>query len=189
MAGMTSGNPKNTWWILGAVVVMSGLMLVAARGSKNLPSPTQTMTRAGASTLAVGSKAPHFSVTTIDGQQYSLASLRGKVVILFAMFANCADCIPEGQVLSQVQRAYASKGVIVLGVDIVAGEPVALLQQYRSVGHITIPLVPYTDYIVRDYELTQPDMTYIIGQDGSVKHKNPLALSYAEFQRELANVL
>jgi peroxiredoxin len=189
MAGMTRGNPKNNWWILGAVVMMSGLMLVTARSSKNLLSPAQPMARADISTLAVGSKAPNFSVTTIDGQHYSSASLRGKVVILFAMFANCADCIPEGQVLSQVQHAYASKGVTVLGVDIVAGEPVALLQQYRSVGHITIPLAPYTDDIVRDYRLTQPDMTYIIGQDGTVKHKNPRALSYAEFQRELESLL
>jgi cytochrome oxidase Cu insertion factor (SCO1/SenC/PrrC family) len=88
------------WWILGALPVLIVMVLVDARGDNatSAQSSRQTVTSA----LAAGSTAPPFRLTTIDGQGYSSASLRGNTVILFAMFASCADCIPEGQVLSQV---------------------------------------------------------------------------------------
>jgi peroxiredoxin len=170
-------------WILGVLTVLIVMVLLAAGGDKatSAQSARQTVVPAA----AVGSPAPPFRLTTIDGQQYSLASLRGRTVILFAMFASCADCIPEGKTLSQIQQAYAGKGVTILGVDIVAEESVDALRQYQRVGHITIPLAAYSTEVVRHHQLVQPDMTYVIGRDGIIKYKNARALSYADFQQEL----
>lgn len=173
------------WWILGVLVVLGVMVLVATRGGTAANLSAQSVRQTTPSALGVGSTAPLFRLTTIDGQQYSSASLRGKVVILFAMFASCADCIPEGQTLSQVQQTYSSKGVTVLGVDIVREESVQALQQYQRVGHITIPLAAYSAEVVQPYQLVQPDMTYVIGRDGIIKYKNMQSLSYADFQREL----
>lgn len=175
--------PPRHWWILGAVTLLIVIVLIAPRGDKatSAQSVRQTVT----SVLAVGSTAPPFRLTTIDGQQHSSASLRGSTVILFAMFASCADCIPEGQMLTQIQQAYAGKGVTILGVDIVAGESVDALRQYQRVGHITIPLAAYSREVVQEYQLVQPDMTYVIGRDGIIRYKNMRALGYADFQREL----
>jgi len=75
--------------------------------------------------------------------------------------------------------------VIILGVDMVAQESVDALRQYQRVGHITIPLAAYSSEVVHQYQLVQPDMTYVIGRDGIVKYKNMRALGYADFQREL----
>lgn len=47
--------------------------------------------------LVPGSVAPGFHLTAVDGRRYSSEALKGRPVILFAMFANCADCIPQGQ--------------------------------------------------------------------------------------------
>ena len=174
------------WWILGVLVVLGVMVRVATRGgtAANLSAQSVRQTPTP-SALGVGSTAPLFRLTTIDGQHYSTASLRGKIVILFAMFASCADCIPEGQTLSQVQQTYSSRGVTVLGVDIVREESVQALRQYQRVGHITIPLAAYSAEVVQQYQLVQPDMTYVIVRDGTIKYKNMQSLSYADFQRKL----
>ena len=177
-------NLSRCWLILGLALLAGIAMLAAGVGkAPRVPAEGAVQTRLSAPTI--GSMAPAFRLTTIDGQQYSSASLRGKVVILFAMFASCADCIPQGQTLSQVQQTYSSKGLTVLGVDIVRDESVQALRQYQRVGHITIRLAAYSAEVVQPYQLVQPDMTYVIGRDGIIKYKNMQSLSYADFQREL----
>ena len=176
---------RRYWWTLGLFLLTGIAMMASARTDMAPPLAAEGAVQARPSAPVVGSVAPALHLTTIDGQQYSSATLRGKVVILFAMFASCADCIPQGQTLSQVQQTYSSKGVTVLGVDIVPEESVQALRQYLRVGHITIPLAAYTAAVVQPYQLVQPDMTYVIGRDGIVKYKNMQSRSYADFQREL----
>src|SRR5215472_7436421 len=126
-----------SWRVPGVLAIVIVITPLAARGNNAANLFVQSTGQTVTSVPVVGSTAPPFHLTTIDGQQYSSASLRGKTVILFAMFASCADCIPQGQTLSRIQHAYAGKGVIILGVDMVAQESVDALRQYQRVGHIT----------------------------------------------------
>ena len=172
-------NTRRSWRLLSVLGLVGLAMLDGGVGT------TERLVAEGAVAPAVGSIAPPFRLTTIDGRDYTSASLRGKVVILFAMFASCADCIPQGQTLSQVQQTYSRNGVSVLGVDIVREESVQALRQYQRVGQITIPLAAYSADVVQQYQLVQPDMTYVIGRDAIIRFKNTRPLRYADFQREL----
>lgn len=62
--------------------------------------------------------APHFDLGRLDGGgNLSLASLRGKVVVLNFWASWCAPCKSEAPRLEAAWKRYRSRGVVVVGVD------------------------------------------------------------------------
>lgn len=64
-----------------------------------------------------GDKAPSFSLTTDQGRSITPSSFGGKLLVLNFWASWCPPCIQEEPSLQAFQRAYASKGVVVLGVS------------------------------------------------------------------------
>jgi peroxiredoxin len=60
-------------------------------------------------------KAAEFVIHMPDGKEVLLSSYRGKTVVLALMFTTCPHCQKNAQVLSDIQKEYANKGVQVLG--------------------------------------------------------------------------
>ena len=62
-------------------------------------------------TVSLG-KAPDFSLTSIDGEELSLAKLKGKIVVLNFWFLGCAPCLAEIPNLNGLVKEFAGKGVV-----------------------------------------------------------------------------
>jgi thiol-disulfide isomerase/thioredoxin len=63
-------------------------------------------------------KTPELRLTDLDGKQWDLASLRGKVVVLNFWAAWCGPCVEELPVLNELASGEATRGkVVVLGVN------------------------------------------------------------------------
>ncbi|MDE1925412.1 MAG: TlpA family protein disulfide reductase [Patescibacteria group bacterium] len=139
--------------------------------------------------LAVGELAPSFTVQSIDGKSFSLAEHKGKPVIIFGMFGGCGECIPTGETLNKIQKDYAAKGVSVLAIDILNGEPLSTLEQYRDYIKADFPLVVYSDSVVRAYNLTAPEITYVIDANGNIADINLSALNYQQYKDELDKII
>lgn len=56
--------------------------------------------------------APAFSVTSLDGEKFELAALRGKVVVLNFWFTGCAPCVAEFGRLNGLVDRFGKKGVV-----------------------------------------------------------------------------
>jgi cytochrome c biogenesis protein CcmG/thiol:disulfide interchange protein DsbE len=62
--------------------------------------------------------APAFSMPRVEGGgKLSLASLRGKVVVLNFWASDCVPCVKEQAMLNDAAQHWAGKGVVFLGVD------------------------------------------------------------------------
>jgi cytochrome c biogenesis protein CcmG/thiol:disulfide interchange protein DsbE len=62
--------------------------------------------------------APAFSMPQVVGDaKVSLASLKGKVVVLNFWASDCVPCMKEQKMLNAAARHWAGKGVVFLGVD------------------------------------------------------------------------
>ncbi len=137
---------------------------------------------------SIGKQAPDFTLTDLDGKQYSLKDMQGKVVILFGMAGWCGECIIEGQALTKIQQDYAGK-VQVVGVAFTPGDTKSSLQQYEQIGKINIPLAFDTDAVNQKYHLINLDTTYIINQQGIISYKSEQAMNYDQIKQQIDKLL
>jgi peroxiredoxin len=56
--------------------------------------------------------APAFSVTSLEGEKFELAALRGKVIVLNFWFIGCAPCVAEFGELNGLVKEFKNKGVV-----------------------------------------------------------------------------
>ena len=66
--------------------------------------------------FAAGATAPAFTAEKLDGGSLSLASLRGRVVLLNFWGVSCPPCRIEMPELQAMHRRLAGRGLVVLGV-------------------------------------------------------------------------
>jgi len=63
----------------------------------------------------LGKQALPFNVTDINGNNYSLEGLRGKVIVLNFWFVECKPCVLEMPELNKLVEKYKNKEVVFLG--------------------------------------------------------------------------
>src|SRR5437867_2437021 len=60
-------------------------------------------------------KSPEFTVNDPSGKQILISTLKGKIVVMPFMFTTCPHCQREAQMLTKLQKEFASQGVVMLG--------------------------------------------------------------------------
>jgi cytochrome c biogenesis protein CcmG, thiol:disulfide interchange protein DsbE len=113
-----------------------------------------------------GHKAPAFTLTTFDGKKISLASLKGKVVLLNFWASWCVSCKDEAAFLEKAWQQYSSRSdVVFLGVawtDIDA-KAKGYISQY-GITYINGP--DLGTRISQAYRTTGVPETYTINRNG-----------------------
>jgi thiol-disulfide isomerase/thioredoxin len=64
-----------------------------------------------------GKPAPAFQVATYDGKTVDSASLAGKPYLLYFWFTNCPPCLKTSPLLAELDKAYAGKGLQIVGIN------------------------------------------------------------------------
>jgi cytochrome c biogenesis protein CcmG/thiol:disulfide interchange protein DsbE len=114
----------------------------------------------------VGQRAPAFSLQRLNGSgDTSLASLRGKTVVLNFFASWCGPCKQEAPVLEQVWRDYRSRGVVVLGID--TNDEASEARRFISARGVTYPTVGGAGYgLLGKYGIGNLPGTYVLNRDG-----------------------
>lgn len=88
-----------------------------------------------------GRATPALALTDLDGRQWKLRELRGKVVVVNFWATWCEPCIEELRYLSELARREDYRGrLVVLGVNF--KESASLLRQVAVARDIAYPVLP-----------------------------------------------
>jgi cytochrome c biogenesis protein CcmG, thiol:disulfide interchange protein DsbE len=86
---------------------------------------------------SVGHAAPSLVVQQLDGHEFDLAKLRGKVVLVNVWATWCSPCRLEMPTLNAFYRRYRSRGLVLLGLSI--DEPSDLAQVGKVMRQFSYP--------------------------------------------------
>ncbi|GAC1319238.1 MAG: hypothetical protein NVS2B16_02620 [Chloroflexota bacterium] len=112
--------------------------------------------------------APALVLPTLHGRTVSLASLRGKVVVLNFWATWCTACASEIPRLSRWYPQVARRGILVLGIDV--QEDAAAVRAYARKYGISYPiLLDASGTITARYDAAGLPKTVVVDQQGVVQ--------------------
>jgi cytochrome c biogenesis protein CcmG/thiol:disulfide interchange protein DsbE len=146
--------------ILSGAVLLGILLLVFV-----FASPSYRQGEAG----VAGKVPPDFSFT-LDGKPATLATLRGKIVVLNFWATWCPPCLDETPSLNHLQSNIAPLGGVVLGVSVDDNQ--AAYEKFLREQHVVFPTFRDTSKSINvRYGTTVFPETYILGRDGRMLRK------------------
>jgi peroxiredoxin len=120
-------------------------------------------------TLTQKPAAPQISLSTLDGKQVALESLRGKVVLINFWATSCPGCVKEMPQIADTWRKYHKRGLEVVAVAM-SYDPPEYVRNYTRQNAL-----PFTVALDADGKAAQAfnqvkltPTTFIIGKDGHI---------------------
>jgi peroxiredoxin len=132
------------------------LVLMAVAGS--LAAGTAPVPAKGP---AVPRKADEFVFNNVDGPQRLLSMYKGKTIVLALMYTTCPHCQKTAQLLTQVQKEYAAKGVQILVAVFDKGAAGRVQQFNRELG-LNFPVGYSEQGPVLEFLKLPPDDPYFV---------------------------
>ncbi|MEO6062445.1 MAG: TlpA disulfide reductase family protein [Thermoflexales bacterium] len=153
---------RSAWRGLAVLILVAGVgWAYATRPQSGATAPASASTR-------VGAPAPEITLLMLSGETRTLTDLRGKVVVLNFWATWCGPCRAEMPALAEIQTQYASRGVIVIGVN--QREDAGSIRRYLdSIGvDFQIALDPMGESN-RQYRVLGLPTTYLIDRQGVIR--------------------
>ncbi|MBE3588769.1 MAG: redoxin domain-containing protein [Thermoanaerobacteraceae bacterium] len=171
--------------ILAVVIIcVLGALLWSARGEKPANTPGAGAPRAGGEEqksgqtgTEVGQVAPDFSLGTPEGKTVSLASLRGKPVMLNFWATWCPPCREE---MPAVQQFFTTRGqeIQVVAVNLTSSERTpGEVPRFLKDGGYTFPvLLDVKGDVAKQYLIRYIPTTFFIDAQGVIRyvHTGPM---------------
>ena len=113
----------------------------------------------------VGKQALPFSVTDINGNNYSLESLKGKVIVINFWFVECKPCVMEMTELNKLVEKYKHKEVVFLGFAINEKEKI---EQFLKKTNFNYNVVADAKGLVGSYGITSFPTHIVIDKNSNI---------------------
>ncbi len=111
--------------------------------------------------------APNVTFTTIEGKQISMASLKGKLVLVNFWSTNCRACVTEMPALASTYKAYKDKGFEVIAIAMPYDPPAQVLN-YAKQKELPFPVMHdgFGEMTAKFDEISLTPTTYIFNKQG-----------------------
>ncbi len=136
---------------------------------------------AAAATLAVaayeaGDEVRPFTATDAEGRRHRLADLRGKKhVVLVVWSSRCPHCRAYGERLERLRKAYAERGVVLLGLAPSRGETAEAIAEGKRQAKVEFPvLLDEGGKIARDLGAVTTPTVYLIDKEGRLRYQGAI---------------
>ena len=120
--------------------------------------------------------APDFVLPDTSGKSVRLSGFKGHPLLLDLWATNCGGCIKEIPLFIEIHRAYAKKGLAVVGISMdilyedLKGplEAWALVNPFVQTHKLDYPILMGDDGITKRYSVTALPVTYLIDRRGRI---------------------
>lgn len=113
----------------------------------------------------LGKPALPFSVTDINGNNYSLESLKGKVVVINFWFVECKPCVMEMPELNKLVEKFNNKDVVFLGFAMNEKDKI---EQFLKKTKYKYNIIPGAKDVVSTYGVTSFPMHIVIDKNAII---------------------
>ncbi len=123
--------------------------------------------------LATGTKAPNFSLPTLDGKIFTLSTCfaRPQKVVLLDIWATwCPPCRSEIPFLIELQKKFKDKGVVIVGVSVDAEKSKVVDFARDQKINYTVAHDARGQKVVQPYQVRAIPATYVIDKKGVIRH-------------------
>jgi cytochrome c biogenesis protein CcmG/thiol:disulfide interchange protein DsbE len=166
--------------ILVGIAVVTTLVIV---GIVNLVKPG-----GGSSGIAKGQAVPAVVGTTLDGQGFDLASLRGRPVVLNFWGPSCVPCVTEFPLLQAKLGAHAAEGLAIVGV--LTDDPTEPARDFVARLGATWPTVIDPGAALKaSYRVLGRPQTFFIDRAGILREIQIGELTDRDFERDFAVIV
>src|SRR5690554_5123137 len=114
-----------------------------------------------------GSKAPEFSLPTLDDQQFQLSDHKGKVVVLNFWGTYCPPCVREMPLIQNYYDKYKDKNVEIVAIN--ENDPIVSIKAFVRQYKLTLPVPLDKDVVRREYGVMNYPTTVFINQNGKIE--------------------
>lgn len=116
-----------------------------------------------------GFLAPDFSLKSLSGENVSLASLRGKAVLVNIWASWCPPCRAEMPAMERAYLAYKNKGFVVLAVNSTVQDSTDNARAFASERNLSFPiLLDESGLVTRLYRIQSLPSSFFIRPDGVI---------------------
>jgi cytochrome c biogenesis protein CcmG/thiol:disulfide interchange protein DsbE len=182
------------WRVLGGVLALA-LVALLVRG---LLTPTAAVAPPSATARAtatpgpaaplVGHYAPEATIRDLNDHLVPLSSYRGHVVVLNFWYVTCPPCQIEMPALQHAYQDYASRGVVVVGID--TADPAGTIDDFTKQLGITYPILRDEGLrAVRAFQVTRTPTSFILDRQGVIRYISSGPLDRSTLTRQLTALL
>lgn len=118
-------------------------------------------------------------ITTIQGEQLTAASLRGKVVLVNFWATWCEPCREEMPSIERLRASLEGRPFAVLAVNL--AEPESRIQKFLDTMPLRFPILLDRDTkTTRAWQAKVLPATYIVGADGAIRYRHVGELDWSK---------
>lgn len=145
---------------LGLVMVVGAVYFIL----QNSSPPTEL----SAVPVKVNFPAPKLTLTTIQGESFSLADFRGQVVLVNLWATWCPPCKEEMPALESFYRKHKDSGFTIIAIN--DGDPTPDVTQFVKDYGLTFPVWLDPTYIATDHAFKTMNLpsSFVINREGTI---------------------
>lgn len=131
----------------------------------------------------------NLTVTTLEGSNLSLDSLKGKPYLLTFWSTSCPGCVKEIPALQALHQQYQHEGFRVIGVAMSYDE-LAAIQAMRTQKGMEYTLAhDQTGALAQQFDVRVTPTSFLITADGKIAVQRLGSWDHAELEKKIAELL
>jgi len=163
MEAMISGDYTPDFYMDKNKEIKAAVLRMATEDEKKMMREMQAQ-MSGQSEL-IGTDASIFSATDINGNEYSLNSLKGKIIVMNFWFVECKPCVMEMPELNELVKNYKNKDVVFLGF---ATNDKSKIDSFLKKKDFSYNIIPNSKKIAEAYKVSGYPTHIIIDENSKI---------------------